>query len=491
MAEWTWPAFSHSGNPMFFRQIADDRLAQYAYLAGCQRTKEAILFDPERDIDRYEAIAARNGLKIVAVAETHIHADFLSGAREAAERWGARVFVSDEGGPDWRSSWVHAYTHTLLRHGDSFSIGGIDFRALHTPGHTPEHLAYLVTDRGAGATTPMGLISGDFVFVGDLGRPDLLETAAGCRGSAEPAAHALWKSARAFVELPDELQVWPAHGAGSACGKALGAIPQSTVGYEKRHSAILKLVGDERRFVDDILAGQPDPPLYFARMKTANRDGVPLLGNLPTPARIADVAAHAAQWEHPGTIIIDTRPWPVFREGHLTGAIWAPTTSMFPMVAGSYAKPEERIVLVCDDHLRDELIRDLVHIGYDSIVATVSPDALASAPRLERTPEVSVTEAASHLEGSFVLDVRSASEAAAGCIEGSLNVAYTRLSTQLERIPRGRRVLVHCALGGRSAAATAMLRRIGIDAVNVAGGFEAWKRERLPMTTCGAVPSTT
>jgi len=159
---------------MLFRQIDDPKLAQYAYLIGCQRTGEAIVFDPERDVDRYVDAATREGLRIVAVAETHIHADFLSGARELAERVGAHVYVGGEGGPEWQSKWVTAYGHTPLRHGDEFMVGNIRFRALHTPGHTPEHVSYLVTDVGGGATEPMGIITGDFVFVGDLGRPDLL-----------------------------------------------------------------------------------------------------------------------------------------------------------------------------------------------------------------------------------------------------------------------------------------------------------------------------
>ena len=476
---------------MLLRQIADDRLAQYAYFIACQKTKEAIVFDPERDIDRYVALAAREGMKIVAVAETHIHADFLSGARELATATGARAYLSAEGGPDWQSKWAPSVTHTLLHDGDTFAVGGIEFRAMHTPGHTPEHMSYLVTDRGAGATTPMGLISGDFVFVGDLGRPDLLETAAGIEGVAETSARALYASARRFVELPDALQVWPAHGAGSACGKSLGAVPQSTVGYEKATSPILKLVGNERAFVDDILSGQPEPPLYFARMKTLNRDGVALLGAMPQPPAITSVATHAAEWEKPGTIIIDTRPWAAFRDGHLPNSIWAPTSMMFSMVAGSYAKPEEKIVLVADSARADELIRSLVRIGYDKIVALVAPETIATAPNLERTPEVTVNDAAaasaSQAAGTasaaedFILDVRGASEHAAGCVNGSTNVAYTRLAAHIAQLPRDKRLLVHCALGGRSAAATSMLRRLGFDAVNVAGGFEEWKRQGLPV----------
>jgi hydroxyacylglutathione hydrolase len=207
---------------MLFRVIYDPSLAQAAYLIGCQRTGEAIVVDPERDVDRYERLAASEGLRITAVAETHIHADFVSGSRELAEK-GAKVFVSDEGDADWKYQWLDrrstggAYDHQLLKDGDTFMVGHIEFRAVHTPGHTPEHLCFKVTDRGSGADEPMGVITGDFLFVGDLGRPDLLESAAGMAGKADPSAH----------------------GAGSACGKALGAVPQTTVGYERRFNPAL------------------------------------------------------------------------------------------------------------------------------------------------------------------------------------------------------------------------------------------------------------
>ena len=175
---------------MLFRMIYDEKLAQGAYLIGCQRTGEAIVIDPERDVDRYIRLAQQEGLRITAVAETHIHADFLSGARELAERVGAKVYVSDEGDADWKYQWLDAksgggsYDHQLLRDGDRFSVGNIEFHVMHTPGHTPEHISFLVTDHGGGADEPMGIVTGDFLFVGDLGRPDLLETAAGQAGCA-------------------------------------------------------------------------------------------------------------------------------------------------------------------------------------------------------------------------------------------------------------------------------------------------------------------
>jgi hydroxyacylglutathione hydrolase len=473
---------------MLFRQVTDSVLAQYAYLIGCQRTGEAIVFDPERDVDRYVELAAREGLRITAVAETHIHADFLSGARELADRVGAHVYVSGQGGAEWQSRWVGPYKHTLLADGSTFRVGNIEFRAVHTPGHTPEHMSFLVTDHGGGASEPMGMITGDFVFVGDLGRPDLLESAAGFEGIAEPSARELWRSASRFVKLPGYVQVWPAHGAGSACGKALGAVPQSTVGYEVANSPALRLVGDEAAFVRDILSGQPEPPLYFARMKALNRDGVPVLGAMPAPPTVTDVAAHVAAWERPGTVVVDTRPWAAFRDGHLPGSLQAPLGKMLPMVVGSYVKPEEQIVLVCDPARAGEVIRDLVRIGYDRFAAVVPPEAVARAPKLERSPEVSVQEAnaargagAGGAAGVFVLDVRGASEHAVGHLAEARSIAYTRLAPRLGELPRDRRILVHCALGGRSAAATAMLRRAGFDAVNVAGGFEAWKKAGLPL----------
>ena len=462
---------------MLFRQITDSTLAQYAYLIGCQRTGEAIVFDPERDVDQYLDLAAREGLRIVAVAETHIHADFLSGARELAERVGARVFVGAEGGPEWQSKWVGPYAHTPLRDGDTFRVGNIRFQAVHTPGHTPEHVSYLVTDLGGGATEPIGMITGDFVFVGDLGRPDLLESAAGAQGVAEPSAHALWRSASRFVKLADSIQVWPAHGAGSACGKALGAIPQSTVGYEKANSHALKLVGSESAFVKDILAGQPEPPLYFARMKALNRDGVPVLGKLPSPTRI-DAAAAKALGD--AVTVIDTRPWAAFRDGHLPGSIHAPPGKMFPMIAGSYADPASRIVLVADPARVDGLVRDLVRIGYDRIESTVAPEDLARAAGLARSAECTAQEAAARRTDAFVLDVRGAAEHATASLEGATNIAYTRLLPRLSELPKDRPILVHCALGGRSAAATALLERHGFRVTNLAGGFEGWRKAGLP-----------
>lgn len=477
---------------MFFRPIYDARLAQTAYLVGCQKTGEAILFDPERDVDRYIDLAKANGLRIVAVAETHIHADFLSGARELAERLGAHVYVSGLGAPDWNSRWLDKkqgggrYAATELKDGDAFSVGNIHVVAMHTPGHTPEHVAYLIVDRGGGANEPMGVITGDFVFVGDLGRPDLLESAAGVVGIAEPSAHALWKSARRFLDdLPDWLQVWPAHGAGSACGKALGAVPQSTVGYERRFNPALRAAESESRFVDFILEGQPEPPTYFARMKFENRDGPAILGGLPEPKRIADAQelerlARTAQ-------VLDMRPWARFRDGHLAGALFAPLDANFPTIGGSYLDPQRDVLLVAPDAKGErigEAVRELVRVGIDRVVAWTPPELLANLP-LTTIREYDVARARAAIDAGdvVVLDVRKATEFAEGHIEGARNIAHTRLPAHLQGLPRGGPILVHCKAGTRSAYASALLAKNGFEPINLAGGFDAWKRAGEPAAT--------
>ena len=464
---------------MLFRLEYDEGLAQAAYLIGCQRTGEAIVFDPERDVDRYLDLAREHGLRIVAVAETHIHADFLSGARELADRAGAKVYVSGLGEDEWRSGWLDGLDHQELGDGDRFSVGNIDFTAVHTPGHTPEHISFSVTDRGSGADLAMGMITGDFVFVGDLGRPDLLESAAGVKGAMEPSARSLARSAKAFLSLDDHLQVWPAHGSGSACGKALGAVPQSTVGYERRFNSALSMADDEDAFVDHILAGQPEPPSYFARMKAWNRDGVPLLGELPKPRR---VDASGIEQAIEGARIVDVRPWADFRNGHLRGSNWAMGGVGFLMAVGSYVQPGERIVLVCEEDRVEELVRLMVRIGLDDVEAFTTPADLERYARdggtLDPAPEIDADAFVERLDGDdrHVLDVRRAVEHDAAALRGSINIAHTRLVSRIEEIPDQGELLVHCAGGIRSAAAAAELRRRGYDAVNVAGGWSAMTR---------------
>ncbi len=461
---------------MFFRQIVDPKLAQHAYLVGCRRTRQAVIIDPERDVDRYLAIARREGLRIVVATETHIHADFLSGCLELVERYGCRAYLSAEGGPDWQYEWASGRESvTLLRHGDRFDVGEIDFRTVHTPGHTPEHVSFLITDRGAGATEPMGMASGDFIFVGDLGRPDLLESAVGRAGAMEPSARRLYGSARGIFDLPDYLRIWPGHGAGSACGKGLGAVPDTTAGYEKRFSPALAAVEQgEDAFVEYILDGQPEPPLYFGRMKEQNRRGPALLGPLPRPGRFsgADLGKVSADGD---TVVIDTRADRLgYYAGHIRGSIYAPLDKAFPTISGSYVEPAADIVLICRGDEVDEAVRDLVRIGLDRVVGWAPPEALeefrAAGGELASIEVVDFAEVDRRRTDSHVrvLDVRQAREFAAGRIEGACNITHTRLAERLSELPRGHELLVHCLSGARASAAASLLEREGfrVTAVN-------------------------
>jgi hydroxyacylglutathione hydrolase len=476
---------------MLMRMVYDDKLAQASYLIGCQRTGEAIVIDPERDVDRYVDLARREGVRIVAAAETHIHADFLSGARELSEHVGAKVYVSGQGGPDWTYQWLDrkpgggSYPHQALRDGDVFRVGNVEFRVLHTPGHTPEHVCFLVTDRGGGATEPMGLLTGDFVFVGDLGRPDLLETAAGEAGAKEPAARQLFRSLPKFAALPDYVQVWPAHGAGSACGKALGAVPQSTVGYEKRFNPAIRAATSEAAFVDYILTGQPEPPLYFSRMKRDNRAGPKVLGTLPRPRRLTP--GELVGLDTRRAALVDTRGWRAFLEGHVPGSLFCPLVSSFTTDAGSLIREDEPIHLIVDAGRLEEALRDLARIGLDRVEGWIEPPALegyvVAGGRLVPAQEVDVSEGRRRAERgeAFLLDVRRASEFAEGRIPGAVNIAHTRLAAHLERVPRDRPVLVNCRSGGRSARAVAFLERAAYRATNLAGGFVAWEESGAPV----------
>ena len=468
---------------MLVRQIADPKLAQFAYLIGCPRSGEAIVIDPERDVDRYFDLAARHKLRIVAAADTHIHADYLSGLREMAAR-GVFVYASNEGGPEWQYEWlIHGdYPHRLLGDRDRFSVGFIDFVAVHTPGHTPEHLSYLVRDAGGGAKDFIALASGDFVFVGDVGRPDLLERAAGMVSVLEPSARAQFASIQTeFRGLPEYLQVWPAHGAGSACGKSLGDVPTSTVGYELRTNRSIHAAVDERTFVEFILAGQPEPPLYFARMKRDNRRGPELLSALPSPAllQVADLAALANRRD---VAVLDTRARAAFFDGHLAGSLLTELDYQFCSIAGSYVTEGTPIYLVVDEARLDDAIRALIRVGLDHVAGYVTPGTLAdyrrqggALGRIE-TIDMARLEEQRAFGRAHALDVRGAAEFEAGHVPGALHVPHTRIAVNAGTLPLDKPLLVYCNSGARAAAAVSMLQRLGLAAIDVNDNFANYRR---------------
>ncbi|MBC8200683.1 MAG: MBL fold metallo-hydrolase [Planctomycetes bacterium] len=459
---------------MYVERIYDEDLSQAAWMIGCQATGEAIIIDPERDVCRYLELAERNDLTITAITETHIHADFLSGTMELANATGARCYLSDHGGDDWSYQWPnHSDADvTLVRDGDTICIGNISITVVHTPGHTPEHICFLVHDKDT--KEAIGYATGDFVFVGDLGRPDLLETAAGLEGVMVASAQQLHDTCVRFMDMEEYVQIWPAHGAGSACGKALGAVPQSTVGYEKRTSPPLQLVGDETAFVDFMLTGQPEPPLYFARMKQMNRDGMALLGGLPTPKKIKDTTELARVVS--SATVIDTRPWEEVREGHLPNTIWSKANNDFHRFAGSFVDATEEIVLIVSSEELDRALRNAIRIGLDNLVAWVEPELLDNVEGLESMPEITSSELA-EMHNPSVLDVRRLLEFEDGAIDGALNVAHTRLLDRLEFIDKTKTWVVNCHGGSRSAAACMALKRNGYNVMNLAGGYKGWKQQ--------------
>ena len=477
---------------MLFRQIFDEKLAQYAYLVGCQETGEAVIIDPERDIDQYLDLAEDEGVEITAVTETHIHADFLSGAREFAERFDTTLHLSDEGTDDWKYEWAQKpkvsggdYDVNWLYDGDTFSIGNIEITAVHTPGHTPEHLSFLITDKGGGAHEPMGIVTGDFVFVGDLGRPDLLESAAKVEGAMEPSARTLYDSVQRFLDLPDHLQVWPAHGAGSACGKALGAVPQSTIGYEKQFNPMVDAARrSEDSFVDAILADQPEPQIYFARMKRDNKMGAPVLGQLPSPRELT-VQELRDVTDNEEALLIDTRlDRSAFMAHHIPGALYAPMNKTFNTVVGSLVEDETTpIYLLVDEEDVEEAVRDLVRIGYDNVKGFAEIDTLQRY-FMDGGPSATIEEVtfddldAVQADDTAVLDVRYQSEFEAGHVDGALNASYTRMPEYAADLPSDKTLIVHCGSGARAAAASAYLQRTGRDVIYVNDHFSNYESTR-------------
>jgi len=466
---------------MYFKQFFDEKLAQYAYMVGCQANGTAIVIDPMRDIDQYIDHAAKQNLTIVGAADTHIHADYISGLREFADR-GVKVYASDEGDKDWKYEWLKGsdYDYELLNDGDEFSIGNIVLKAWHTPGHTPEHISYFITD-GAAADEPMGIATGDFVFVGDVGRPDLLESAAGQKDVMEPSARTLFGSVEKFKKMPEYMQIWPGHGAGSACGKALGAIPESTVGYELRYNDSLKSASSEDNFVKFILEGQPEPPLYFARMKRDNKTGPALTAGLPSPERLTLKQVEKAV-SNDSTVILDTRERNEFSDGHIPGSILSPLNKQFNTVAGSYITEDEEIVLVADEYRLDEAVRDLYRIGLDNVTGFITHKDLEIYKEKGGTLDTLVTgtfETTELQSDGKVLDVRKASEYQEGHVDGALNIAHTRLLPRQDELDKETKYYVHCQSGGRSAVATALLKREGFNVVLIDDEYANYKRKVL------------
>ncbi|TKC01987.1 MBL fold metallo-hydrolase [Pedobacter cryotolerans] len=454
---------------MFFQHVYDKSLAQASYLIGCQAKGEAIVIDAQRDIDVYVKIAAQNNLKITHIAETHIHADFLTGSRELAAVTGAKLYLSDEGGADWQ----YQFDHVGLKHGDVIKVGNLTLEVLHTPGHTPESISFLLTDHPA-TSEPVMIFTGDFVFVGDIGRPDLLEKAAGLVGTQEKGAKQMYQSVQRFAKLAAFIQVWPGHGAGSACGKALGAVPSSTVGYEKIRNWAFKYENDENGFVDYLLTGQPEPPKYFAMMKHLNKVDRPLLTAVPQHQKLSKSQFIQAQSD--GIKVIDTRNKADFAKGFIPSSINIQHNNSLATWAGWILNYQEQFMLVATADEMEEITRKLMRIGLDNIYGFINNvDDLDI--ELQTADVIDLEKFKTYLgkENVQIIDVRNLTEYQDGHIEGAEHIFVGTLQDNLDKISNDKQVVIHCQGGDRAAIAFSILRRNGFDEVkNYSGGMKEW-----------------
>lgn len=464
---------------MFFQHVYDKTLAQASYVIGCQKAGVAIVIDPKRDVDTYLKIAEENNLKITHVAETHIHADFLAGSRELAALTGAELYLSDEGG----EGWEYEFEHVGLKDGSTFKVGNLKFDVMHTPGHTPESISFLLTDTPA-SPEPVMIFTGDFVFVGDIGRPDLLEEAAGLKGTKEAGAKQMYQSVERFRKLPDHIQVWPGHGAGSACGKALGAVPSSTVGYEKLRNWAFQYENDEEGFIEFLLADQPEPPKYFAMMKKLNKVDRPLLTEVPKPERLSKEEFQAAMVK--GVKVVDTRQKKDFAAGYIPGTLNIQHNKAFPTWMGWFVNYDEPFILIAQEDQHDELVRMLMRIGLDNLSGYV-PDISVwkeLGKELETEEIISLDEMKdlAKRDDVQVVDLRGAAEYKAGHLEGADNVFVGTLPENLDKISKDKQVVVHCKSGDRAAIGYSILAKNGFKNVkNYLNGYDEWIRNGNPV----------
>ncbi len=461
---------------MFFQHVYDETLAQGSYFIGCQANEEAIVIDARRDVDIYLDIAKQNNFKITKIAETHIHADFLCGSRELAELTGAEIYLSDEGGKDWQ----YEFDHIGLNEGDTIKLGNISLEVLYTPGHTPESISFLLTDHAA-TEAPIMILTGDFVFVGDVGRPDLLEKAAGIMGTKEEGAMQLFRALKRFESLPGYVQVWPGHGAGSACGKALGAVPVSTVGYEKITNWALQFNDAQDEFSNVLLAGQPEPPRYFAMMKQLNKTARPLLTKVPNPPKLNKNQFLSAYEK--GMKVIDTRDKAIFAEGFLPGSLNIQNNKTFSTWMGWLLDYQEHFILIAEDGEIEELTRKLMRIGMDNIHGYIS-DIRMPGLELQQADIADIAEVRKNINKKEVqiVDVRGENEYEAGHIEGAQNLFVGTLENNLEKINKEHPVIVHCQSGVRSTIAYSILKKSGYEKVkNFSGGMDAWLGKKQPV----------
>jgi hydroxyacylglutathione hydrolase len=463
---------------MLLRRIHDDSLSQAAYLVGCPVSREAIVFDCARDVDRALAAAKQSELRIVAAADTHLHADFVSGLRELVERHGVHGYLSREGSAP---GWVQACPGctTAVGEGDELCVGSVRVRVLHTPGHTRESLSFELVD-AEGAVR--AILTGDFLFAGEVGRPDL-GARSGDTAELERNARELQQALRRLADMPDEVRILPGHTAGSLCGRSICALPQSSLRIERQINGSLRAAGDDGAFMDKVLRGLPDPPAYFVRVKRRNLEGAS--GELRLPGRLdADLFMHAAA--EPANVVIDCRAWSRFCEGFLPGSISAPLDRHFANAAGSYLEHGDAVLLVCEEHELEKAVRILFRVGIDEFGGWTTPAEFDAIPEdafdADGIEDIGATEAHRRWSsGAAFIDVRLCGEFESGHLPDAIFAPFSQLPNRLAELPKDRELIAYCRSGSRSARACAYLKRRGYRVSNLRGGYWPWAGRGLPV----------
>ncbi len=451
---------------MIFTQYYLDCLSQASYLVADERTKQAVVVDPRRDVAEYLTDARAHGLSIVGVLDTHFHADFLAGHLELAEATGAWIGFGQRAEAD--------FPIRKLADGERISLGGVTLQIMETPGHTPESISVLVFEHADDAV-PYGVLTGDALFIGDVGRPDLL---ASIGVTADQLGRMLYRSVHKLMALPDEVRVFPAHGAGSACGKNLSTERQSTIGEQRvTNYACQPMTEDE--FLAIVTEGQPSAPDYFLYDATLNRKQHGLFDatRTPVPLEAREFLARQAA----GAVVLDARDPQEFAAAHLIGSVNVPADGRFAETAGMVVRPHEAVVVVAPQDREEEIVVRLARIGFDDVVGYLRepegaflqvPERVAHASRLTATE---LDEALHRAAPPAVVDVRNVGELLAGTIPGAVNIPLAQLSRRLAEIPTDRPVVLSCAGGYRSSVAASLLRREGwSDVSDLLGGYGAW-----------------
>jgi hydroxyacylglutathione hydrolase len=462
---------------MILKQYYLNCLAHASYLIGDEPSRTAAVVDPQRDVDQYLAFASENGLTIRHVFLTHLHADFIAGHLELRDRVGATIYLGAKANAE--------YAFVPLADGDEVAFGHVRLRAIETPGHTPESISIAVFDLDVSATSAYAVLTGDTLFVGDVGRPDL-RVALGW--SAGDLGNMLYDSLRSkLLTLPDSSLVYPAHGAGSLCGKAISKETVSTIGEQRRSNYALQPMS-KQAFVDLVTADQPDAPPYFTYDAVLNSKERPTLDETLAGVNPMTVDQLLAIREVGGQIL-DTRDPAEFAAAHLAGSINIGLGGQYATWAGTVIDRDHPIVIIADPGREHESASRLGRIGFDHIVGYLAGglQSLSSRPELTTTTErVSAPLAAERLATGqpLAIDVRAPGERAQKYVDGSLSVPLNRLVERLADLPADRPLLVYCAGGYRSSIAASLLQKHGFaDVAEIAGGITAWETARLPVRT--------